>query len=465
MRGDGSDNMLAMATALSLDRFAEIAAELESGRLVGEVLGRAGLSVEEWSEAQEVWLDAMGRELELGRFELSNRYSEVFLRRQQALVTPPAVTAPRVISVASTASEPIVREAKPTYLVAGAPSDTGPSAPATAGPPSLLAGTISVDVSAFGAALPFSAEAPPAPPPKAPQVKRPPAALSGTSMAVVLPKGPALPFAGAASPSAPPQPPPPAGSVEPRSEVSATPAVKRAPAALSGTSMAVVIPKGPLLPFAGGVAPGQSPPSDASGGETAPPAPPVKRAPAVLSGTSMAVVVPKGPMLPFGGVPAGSSAHTAARPSAEASPWAADVVGTFDGVLPRAEPAVPFDPGATPSLKPASAGESLAKLAGNPTGTIDKTTAPPAAPLPFAAPAEPPPLGFSIQQYASLCVEIATAPDQVEAALLRYRITAEQRKTLDAYWQGRIAADPTVWMSFDRAYTAYKDWFAPSRGK
>lgn len=414
MRGDGSDNMLAMATALSLDRFAEIAAELESGRLVGEVLGRAGLSVEEWSEAQEVWLDAMGRELELGRFELSNRYSEVFLRRQQALVTPPAVTAPRVISVAIAASEPIVREAKPTYLVAGAASDTGPSAPAAAGPPSLLAGTISVDVSAFGAALPFSAEAPPAPPPKAPQVKRPPAALSGTSMAVVLPKGPALPFAGASSPPAPPPPQPQAGSVEPRSEASATPAVKRAPAALSGTSMAVV--------------------------------------------------VPKGPMLPFGGAPAGSSAHTAARPSAEASPWAADVVGTFDGVLPRAEPAVPFDPGATPSLKPASAGESLAKLAGNPTGTIDKTTAPPAAPLPFA-PAEPPPLGFSIQQYASLCVEIATAPDQVEAALLRYRITAEQRKTLDAYWQGRIAADPTVWMSFDRAYTAYKDWFAPSRGK
>jgi hypothetical protein len=52
--------MLAMATSLPLDRYAEVQAELEAGQLRDEVLARAGLSAEEWTAAQRTWLDKMG---------------------------------------------------------------------------------------------------------------------------------------------------------------------------------------------------------------------------------------------------------------------------------------------------------------------------------------------------------------------------------------------------------------------
>jgi hypothetical protein len=72
---------------------------------------------------------------------------------------------------------------------------------------------------------------------------------------------------------------------------------------------------------------------------------------------------------------------------------------------------------------------------------------------------------LSLEQYASLCVELAVVPGESEEVLRRYQITAEQRKALDDHWQRRIAADPTVWMAFDRAYAAYKAWFVASRGR
>src|SRR4051812_32423869 len=92
--------MRAMAgNSVTIERYAELRAEIEAGRLRDDVLARAGLDVDAWMAAQRAWLDAMGAEIARGRFELTNRYTQVFLERQRALKSADAVaranTAPR----------------------------------------------------------------------------------------------------------------------------------------------------------------------------------------------------------------------------------------------------------------------------------------------------------------------------------------------------------------------------------
>src|SRR5258706_12797529 len=80
--------MRAMTTSLSLDRYAELQAEIEAGRPRDEVLARAGLSLEAWASAQHDWLDQMGEELAIDGLSLTNRYAQVFLERQRTLAAP-----------------------------------------------------------------------------------------------------------------------------------------------------------------------------------------------------------------------------------------------------------------------------------------------------------------------------------------------------------------------------------------
>jgi hypothetical protein len=375
--------MPAMPTALTVDRCAEIRAELEAGRPRDEVLARAGLSDAEWAEAQLSWLEKMGEELLLGRFELSGRYTAAFLAQQSGAKRGAEAPAAAPASVPVAAPAP-AKEARPTFLAAGAAAE--PIVPGTlparkASP--LMAGTMAVDASAFKAALPFDPSTAPTPaePPK-PAVKRAPAVLSGTSMAFVAPKGPALPFAG----GAPAAPPPPAPSM---------PAVKRPPAALAGTSMRIVAPKGPALPFAPGTGgePAAAPPPAAPPLAT-PSLPAVKRPPAALSGTSMAVIAPKGPALPF--------QH-----------------GAQGGA--------------------------------------------PASAAPAQAPEPPAPGKLTLEQYASLCVELGVEGAKAEEVLKRYGLTADQGRAVDEHWKAKVAADPAARAAFDRAYEAYRAWLHASR--
>jgi hypothetical protein len=256
--------MPAMATALPLDRYAAVHAELSAGRLRDDVLARAGLSLEDWAAAQRTWLEEMGRELSLGRFDLTNQYTRAFLERQRALSTPVAVVpaGPPAMPIRAPEVSTPSAEAVPSYLAPGAapvPSVASALPPAPLANP-ILAGTMmAIDGAALRAALPFDAQARPAPPaPPPPPVKRAPAALSGTAIGHVVPKAAALPFAPGASSSVPSPALPPPGAL---------PAVRRAPAALSGTSMAIIAPKGPALPFGAGA-------SGAPPAAGAPPGPP-----------------------------------------------------------------------------------------------------------------------------------------------------------------------------------------------
>jgi hypothetical protein len=238
--------------------------------------------------------------------------------------------------------------------------------------------------------------------------------------------------------------------VAPQSSEDAPPPVqplKRPPAELFGTTTGSVMPTGPAVPFA----PGSAPPQPSAPPPTAGPSatlPQVKRAPAALTGTSLGTLPPRGPAMPF----------APGRPPGEAP------AGTSGGVAIAAMPALPFDPNA-PSHLPASGSPALpvrppSKLS----GTVDASAAPAGPQLPFAKAPEPPgPSGLSLEQYASLCVELALEPAKADETLLRYQLTSEQRKALDTHWQGRIAAEPSVWMRFDQAYAAYQKWCVASR--
>ena len=270
-----------MAMDVTIERYAEIRAELEAGRLRDDVLARAGLTVDEWLAVQRGWLEQLSRELKRDRFELTNRYSRVFLDHQRALTTSetrlptPATVLPHTPDAAlRPAALPVM--ISPIHAVAPVifEAETAPMPPRVARPSAALAGTMNVDRSVFGAALPF-APGSTAPviatatePTALPKVNRAPSELTGTRGVDASAFGPALPFLG----GAPPPPPPPTSTLEappplaPLPPVQGAPSgeaprgaapllvpkVKRADPLLSGTMNADNTVFGPSLPFAPG---------------------------------------------------------------------------------------------------------------------------------------------------------------------------------------------------------------------
>jgi hypothetical protein len=89
------------------------------------------------------------------------------------------------------------------------------------------------------------------------------------------------------------------------------------------------------------------------------------------------------------------------------------------------------------------------------------TAAAPAAPAPVAASTAP--VVLTLEQYASLCVELTTEGANASEVLHRYGLTMEQGRAVDAHWKARVAADPAAREAFDRAYNAYRAWLRSSR--
>ena len=162
-----------------------------------------------------------------------------------------------------------------------------------------------------------------------------------------------------------------------------------------------------------------------------------------------------------------------------------DIRGTqlaADADVPQS-PALPFNPSAAPTLaKQPSASRAAFIPAGmrnftdihgtqladdGPVGPAlpflgtDRPKA--AVPAPVAAPVSNLPQ-LSVEQYASLYVELATLPGRPMEVLDRYRITEEQRRGLDASWTARMVADPALRRVWDAACDAYRGWLARSKG-
>jgi hypothetical protein len=81
----------------------------------------------------------------------------------------------------------------------------------------------------------------------------------------------------------------------------------------------------------------------------------------------------------------------------------------------------------------------------------------PAAP---SVPAPPPIVPLTLAQYASLCVELAAAPNRGAEILARYRLTTPQRDHLDRHFQERFTREPAVRAEWERACATYRAWLA-----
>jgi hypothetical protein len=150
--------------SIPVESYARLRAEMDAGLLRDEVLARAHLGAAEWTKIQKEWLERMGAELELGRFELSNRYNRAFLERQQELAAAEAKKAPAPQPELEPSSPELAPPLPAAPFAALPPMMTAPPvvaapAPVAAPPMTSTAGskrTGMIDLSAINArAVPF----------------------------------------------------------------------------------------------------------------------------------------------------------------------------------------------------------------------------------------------------------------------------------------------------------------------
>jgi hypothetical protein len=236
---------------------------------------------------------------------------------------------------------------------------------------------------------------------------------------------------------APPQPlgaqplgvaPPPIAPIAPATPTfvaeMAKPATPRTrPSALAGTSLALDVPRGPATPF---IAANAAEPPRAT---STPGLPPVVRSPLASTGTSLALDVPRRPATPFTAAEPPRTVATPGLPPVVRSPLAS--TGTSLALdVPRG-PATPFT----------EAG------AGDPPHT----------------PSEAPARALTLEQYASLCVELERSPARTGEVLARYGLTHTEKAALDQYYRTFFAQRPESWQSFQRARASYEAWLASTQ--
>ena len=142
----------------------------------------------------------------------------------------------------------------------------------------------------------------------------------------------------------------------------------------------------------------------------------------------MAVAIPRGEALPFA---RGQGPVSKAEPP-----------------KPLPEPPRPVAPTNSPSAAPA---------VDPPSQCLAAPTQPVRAPV-HAPPLDTPPI--PLERHASLCVEIAIAPNRTQETLVRYQMTAETKVVADNYWRAKMSHDPETRAAWERAFNVYRDWLA-----
>lgn len=417
--------------ALTIERYAEMRAEMDAGKLRDEVLALSDLSVDAWTVQQSKWLEKMGAELEGGRFELTNRYSRAFVDRQTEIrkrAAPPPVVKPAapiapIVEPAPVAAPIAAPVAAPVPGFASVPMSRGqlfvsdaPSPWATApepkpAPKQDLASTSFFSADSFvSAALPFqpgsgAGDSTPPPAPAAPSTPPPRKMVDRSTQAIsVVSLEDILPFE-QANPSHPQVP------TQPLPQASAT-----------------AHPPVPTQPLPQTQSQSQPPPA------VVPAPPPVrKRADSVLPPLELD---PLASTMGFD-----SSMHVApALPfdhSSIAKAPAAPHQAKSDSSYPPLPPPQPVNQIPVPGKR---ASES----------SFPRVVAPPAAAN------QAPPL--TLEQYASLCVELNAAPNQAAEIAGRYGLTQPQWTTVNQYWQTRMTREPDVRAAWERACVTYRQW-------
>lgn len=227
----------------------------------------------------------------------------------------------------------------------------------------------------------------------------------------------------------------------------------------------------------------------------APPPAPIHAPPLAI--TPMVAVAP-----PIAAPPMFAAAPAIAPPSmlpvsepapSRESPWMPEGMRKFKDIhgtqlvtdAPK-RPALPFDPTARPTIpahsdfgeRPTHHGNLVPEGMRGFTdvhGTQVASTAPKGPALPFepsrgVAPAPlPANMGdlpaLSLEQYASLCVDLAADPAKRPEILGRYRMSEDQQRRVDASWQSRMAADSRVRAALDQACATYRAWLVQRQVK
>lgn len=173
------------------------------------------------------------------------------------------------------------------------------------------------------------------------------------------------------------------------------------------------------------------------------PSPWARRPKSELAGTSLAVEIPRVPALPF----------ASAGSAAEALDRAVQAAEQIQGPKP-AVPAARLD-ATTDMLDLSSILQALpfAKEASHSSAMPAPQPAPPFAP------------GLTLEQHASMCVEIALGPARVAETLARYRITPQEKVLIDRYYRDRVAASAEVRAAWERSYQSYQVWLQSNLGR
>jgi hypothetical protein len=74
------------------------------------------------------------------------------------------------------------------------------------------------------------------------------------------------------------------------------------------------------------------------------------------------------------------------------------------------------------------------------------------------------PADWTVERYASLCVELELHPERAGDTLRRYQVTPEGKAKLDVVYMDRMARDARVWLAFDVACKSYRTWLKQQGG-
>jgi hypothetical protein len=74
-----------------------------------------------------------------------------------------------------------------------------------------------------------------------------------------------------------------------------------------------------------------------------------------------------------------------------------------------------------------------------------------------------PPL--SLEQHASLTVEIALAPERALSTIARYGLTPEAKRAVDEHYRAVVAANPGMREAWNRAYRTYYEWLVQAKAR
>ncbi|WP_438028857.1 hypothetical protein [Sorangium sp. So ce233] len=202
-----------------------------------------------------------------------------------------------------------------------------------------------------------------------------------------------------------------------------------------------------------------------------------------LHGTVGASDAPSGPALPFTARDASTS--TAQPETRRPTPRPAELAslvppgmrrfGDLRSTQPASDaastaPVLPFGPPAPPDPSSPAAEAAVVPrgMRGftSLTGTHPTSGAPAPAVLPFsssapaapAAPASPPSAAaLSLEQYASLCAELAVAPGDAEALFGRYGLgQPDARLAVDRFWRDRLARDEAAHRRWQELYWQHR---------